>query len=130
MQQGDIRIMACIKATSALRHANKGTFASRHTYKGTFASQHTYKRGIYIMTYPLEGICITRHWHLHLCKKTFASRLNMCVGTIMDKLYICTPTSDICIKKIASLKKRHVHHTDISHLHPRKKSICIVNKKI
>ena len=45
------------------------------------------QRSICIMTYPLEGICTTRFLHLYLCKETFASQLNMCAGTIMDKLY-------------------------------------------
>ena len=47
-------------------------------------------RSTCIMTYRLEGICTARHLHLHLYKETFASRLNMCAGTNMDKLCICT----------------------------------------
>ena len=95
-------------------HTYKGTSASRHTHKGTFTSWHThqgniritvYSQGdICIMTYPLKGICTARHLHLHFYKKTFASRLNMCTDTIMDKLCICTPAWDICIMKITSLK--------------------------
>ena len=102
--RGHLHSLHTYKSTFTPWHTPKRTFASRHTNSGTFASRHTYKRGICIMTYPLEGLCITRHWHLHLCKKTFASRLNMYVGTIMDKLCICTPAWDICIMKIASLK--------------------------
>ena len=69
-------------------------------------------RSICIMTCPLEDIL-----HLHFCKETFASRVNTCAGTIMDKLRICTPAWDICIMKITSLKGEHVHHMDISRLH-------------
>ena len=120
-----ICIMACTNGTFASWHTPKRTFASWHTTKETFASWHTHKgaftswhtymniyimtyihehlhydtstRSICIMTYPLEGICIARHLHLHLCKGTFASRLNMCASTIMDKLCICIPAWDICI---------------------------------
>ena len=56
------------------------------------------------MTYPLEGIYTTRFLHFHLCKETFASQLNMCAGTIMDKLCIYTFVWDICIMKFTSLK--------------------------
>ena len=89
-------------------------FVSWYTHKGAFAfiaylqeDIHimTYlQRDIFIMTYPLKGICTIRFLHFHLCKETFASRLNICPGTIMDKLCICTPAWDICIMKIASLK--------------------------
>ena len=87
-------------------------------------------RSICIMTYPLKDICTIRFLHLHLYKKTFASRLNMCAGTIMDKLCICTPAWDICIMKVASLKKRHVHHMDILHLHPCKKAFTSEMKNL
>ena len=118
-------------------HTYKGTSASWHTHKGTFASWHAPRgylhyniptRSICIMTYPLEGICTTRFLHLHLCKETFASRLNMCASTIMDKLCIRTPTWDIYIMKIASLKG------DMCIIWTFRicilvKSICIGNKK-
>ena len=92
--QRSIRIMACTK--------------------GTFAFIAYLREDIHIMIYPQTGICI--HYipkgrfapqdflHLHLCKVTFASRLNMCAGTIMDKLCIYTLAWDFCIMKFASLK--------------------------
>ena len=95
-------------------HTYKRTFTPWHTPKQTFASWHAPRghlhhdiptKRICIMTYPLEGICTTRFLHLHLCKETFASHLNMFPNTIMDKLCIRTPTWDIWIMKIASLKK-------------------------
>ena len=118
-------------------------FASKHSCHGIPTSGHSSHciptrvhlhhdiptRSICIITYPLEGICTIRFLHLHLCKETFASRLNMCTGTIMDKLCICTPVWDIYIMKIAPLKGEQVHHMDISYLHPYKKSIYIGNEK-
>ena len=53
----------------------------------------------------------------------------MCAGTIMDKLCLCTPTWDIYIMKIAPLKGEHVHHMDISHLHPYKKKAFALEMK-
>ena len=124
--QSDIRIMAYSQGDIGIHCIPKRAFAfiaspqggicimaylHGHSHHGIPTRAHlhhdiAYRRGICIMTYPLEGICITRHWHLHFCKETtFASRLNMCAGTIMDKLYIRTPTWDICIKKIAFLKR-------------------------
>ena len=111
------------------------TFTSWHTHKGAFTSRHTYMN-IYIMAYPQGGIYIMAYLHghlhhdiptrsirimtcpledilhLHLCKETFSSRVNMCAGTIMDKLCICTLAWDICIMKITSLKR----------------DMCIINK--
>ena len=92
----------CIKAFVSW-YSHKKTFASLHTHERASTSLHI-QRDICTTTYPLKGICTTRHLHLHLYKKTFASRLNMCVSTIMDKFCICTPAWDIYIMKIASLK--------------------------
>ena len=128
-----ICIMACTMGTFVSWYTYKGAFTSWYTHRGMFVSLHITKRifaswhtlrvhlhhdtttrvhlhhdiptrNTCIMTYPLEGICTARHLHLHLYKKTFALRLNMCTDTIMDKLCICTLAWDICIMKIASLK--------------------------
>ena len=93
----------------ASEHSHYGIPTKGHLYRDIPTSGHLHHdiltRSICIMTYPLEGICTTRFLHLHLCKETFASQLNICAGTIMDKLCICTPAWDICIMKIASLKR-------------------------
>ena len=72
-----------------------------HSHRGIPTKGHLHHdiltRSICIVTYPLEGICTTRFLHFHPCKETFALQLNMCAGTIMDKLYIRTPAWDICI---------------------------------
>ena len=96
--------------------------------KGTFASWHPYKKHLH------HDIPIRRHLHhkiflhLHLCKETFASRLNMCAGTIMDKLCICTLAWDICIMKFTSLKGDMCIIWTF-HICIIVKSICIRNKK-
>ena len=92
--QRDICIIVCLQGGIRII----SILPSRHSHHGM------HQGDICIMTYPLEGICTTRFLHLHLCKKTFASRLNMCTDTIIDKLFICTLAWDICIMKITSLK--------------------------
>ena len=135
--QEDIRIIAYphghlhhdipIRGHSHHKHTLKQTFASWHAPRGHLHHDIPTKR-ICIMTYPLEGICTTRFLHLHFCKETFASHLNMFPNTIMDKLCIRTPTWDIWIMKIASLKR------DMCFIWTFRiciivKSICIENEK-
>ena len=90
-------------------HLHHGILSRRHLHHGIPIRGHLHHdiptRSICIMTYPLEDIYTTRFLHLHLCKETFASRLNICADTIKYKLCICTPAWDICIMKVASLKR-------------------------
>ena len=104
----DISYLHLCRKAVASEHSHHG-IPTRDIYIMTFLQMDIciiayLQRSICIMTYPLEDICTTRFLHLHLCKETFASQLNMCADTIMDKLCIRTPAWDICIMKIASLK--------------------------
>ena len=136
--QGYICIMACTMRTLASWHIPKRTFASWHysqadirimaCTKGTFTSWHPYEGHLH------HGIPTRGHLHhcipkRGICIKTSASRLNMCTGTIMDKPRTCTLAWDICIMKIASLKR------DMCIIWTFRvciimKSICIENKNL
>ena len=96
------------RCTPTKGHLHHGIPTKRHLHHGIPTRGHLHHdiptKSICIMTYLLEDICTTRFLHLHLCKETFASRVNTCAGTIMDKRCICTITWDVCIMKIAPLK--------------------------
>ena len=126
--QEEICIHYIPKGTFASRHTYNGTFTSWHTHKGAFASWHPYKKHLH------HDIPIRRHLHhkilhLHLGKETFASRLDMCVGTIMDKICNRIPAWDICIMKIASLK-RDMCIIWTFRICINVKSICIENENL
>ena len=98
----------------SLDFENKGNFWINCVCVKTFASWHTHKRALH------HGIPTKRYWH---------HGLNMCDGTIVNKLCIYTLVWDICIIRncICIFVKKHLYHNQKSRLASR---FACIHRKI